>query len=136
MLEFNDLSGYYLESIDIDEYASEVIIKTSIGIFRLYHEQECCEEISLTASSIPVGFTNSQIILAEERYEDWVTDYGIKGTTFYELATEGGAVTLCFHGESNGYYSIGVDIERLEKAPEFYYPKAGKNKKKRKNKKG
>lgn len=62
----------------------------------------------------------SPILVAERRYEsDDTVDMwdGIRGWTFYEIATIKGSVTIRWCGSSNGYYSIGVSIDRF---PEIY----------------
>ena len=77
------------------------------------HEQDCCENVWLEEISGELDdLIGNPILVAEERFEDVEPDagYGDKGYTFYELATIKGSVTLRWCGESNGYYSISVQI--------------------------
>lgn len=80
------------------------------------HDQDCCENVWLEDVCGDLDdLLGMPIIVAEERFEDVVPedDYGIKGWTFYELATVKGSVTLRWCGESNGYYSIHVNITQV-----------------------
>jgi len=82
-------------------------------IYEMRHERECCENVWLDDVCGNLDdLLNTPIIVAEERFEnvDPEDGYGILGWTFYELATVKGSVTLKWCGESNGYYSVGVDI--------------------------
>jgi len=93
--------------------------------FRLYHEQDCCE--SVTIESI-VGdlqdLVGEPILLAEEVVNDSnVNPEGVQVPeyqddcftwTFYKFATRKGYVDVRWYGESNGYYSERVDFERVE----------------------
>ena len=88
--------------------------------FRMYHEQDCCENVLLedVAGYIVsiVGFpvtmsyeTTSEDKLGREFGEEHLW-------TFYTIATVQGTVVLRWLGESNGYYSVGVSFD--ETTPE------------------
>jgi hypothetical protein len=91
--------------------------------YRMFHYQDCCE--SVTIEDI-VGDLNdlvgSPIIEAEEVShasdqkdlpDDLKTDSESYTWTFYKLGTAKGFVTIRWFGESNGYYSEGVDFKRI-----------------------
>ena len=87
------------------------------GEFSMYHEQDCCEDVSVEDV---VGDVNdligSPILIAEERTseenpQDITKDWQESFTwTFYELATNKGSATLRWYGVSNGYYSESVSF--------------------------
>jgi hypothetical protein len=88
--------------------------------FRLEHRQDCCEFVYLDDICGDLkDLEDSPILSAEEssnqddpppdlaeEYHQW---------TFYRLTTAKGLVVLRWLGESNGYYSIGVDLVEEEK---------------------
>ncbi len=92
--------------------------------FEFYHEQDCCESVSIyDVSGDPLDLVGSPIVIAEAiSSEDPPTDYMPSDSytwTFYKFATAKGFVTVRWLGESNGYYSEGVSYrETLAHQPE------------------
>ncbi len=114
--EISDLIGLVPTRVYIDDYDS-MVIQTPVGMFRFYHKQDCCENV--TIESI-VGdlqdLVGSPILLAEEvvsenegealnKYDDSFT------WTFYKFATIKGYVDVRWYGASNGYYSESVNLK-------------------------
>lgn len=97
-----------------------VMNSTSDRTFKLYHPQECCENVTLEEVIGDLeDLIDSPILQAEQstralqdneeapryRYKDDVSEW-----TFYKLATNKGYVTLRWYGSSNGYYGTQVDL--------------------------
>ena len=86
--------------------------------YRLFHNQDCCESVSIEDV---VGelqdLIGSPILMAEEvtNIDDLEPlDSSSSYTwTFYKFATVKGYVTIRWYGSSNGYYSEKVDFERV-----------------------
>jgi len=86
-------------------------------VFESYHEQDCCESVSIEDINGDLeDLLNSPILQAEEVTKDGVeTECGYTSTwTFYKLATIKGYVTIRWYGESNGYYSESVDFRQTK----------------------
>lgn len=87
--------------------------------FAMLHVQDCCESVSINDVEGEVSdLIDSPIVIAEEVCSDDYpapsSDYVDSYTwTFYRLATVRGFVVLRWLGESNGYYSEGVDFGRI-----------------------
>jgi hypothetical protein len=87
-------------------------------VYRLYHDQDCCE--SVTIDDVVGNLEDvigSPILMAEEvsnvdcpPRDKWDESYT---WTFYKLATIKGSVTIRWYGESNGYYSESVSFYKL-----------------------
>ena len=121
---------------------SEMVGKTVVGIdnlrnelrfhmedgsyYRMYHFRDCCEYVSIEDIAGDLDdLVGSPLVRAEERTsKDFDTGSNTLAAlaaprddsylwTFYEFATVKGSVTVRWYGESNGYYSVSVDLEHV-----------------------
>lgn len=96
----------------LEKYSPEVILKLSNGnelVF--YHEQDCCESVSLEDFEISSKSLIGSKILDIELRSDRKNSYdGSETWCFYNVKTTQGDLWLRFHGSSNGYYSEWVDL--------------------------
>jgi hypothetical protein len=82
----------------------------------MYHSQDCCESVYLYDIIGDLeDLIGSPILKASEEsnnddIEGTQTSDDSHTWTFYHFATMKGYVTLRWLGESNGYYSEGVDF--------------------------
>lgn len=122
MDKFENLIGKTIISISGDVGDDEMIFKTNDGIYKLYHEQECCEKVDIMdIVGDKQDIINSPILLAEEiTHEDEnpngliVLEYQENFTwTFYKLSTIKGSVTIRWYGTSNGCYSERVEFVKI-----------------------
>lgn len=100
------------------EESEEILFTTENGdIFRMYHEQDCCEDVRIEDIGGDVDdLIGNPILLAEEVTNEGELDYGNTCTwTWYHFATIKGYVTIRWYGESNGYYSESVNCEWVKK---------------------
>ena len=124
--EFGDLAGHTLKSITVLDGHAEMVFELEDGTFcHLYHDQDCCEYVSIEDVCGDLNdLIGHPILLAEEVIHDNenpdglpVSEYQESFTwTFYKLATVWGAVTIRWYGESNGYYSERVSFAMLDEA--------------------
>ena len=84
-------------------------------VWTFWHSQDCCESVSI--ESIDGDFADiigSPLTLADEATEAGDDDGGTSTWTFYRFGTIKGYVTVRWLGESNGYYSESVYLEKSE----------------------
>lgn len=88
--------------------------------YRLFHEQDCCEGVSVEDICGDLNdLVGTPILQAEESTSDTNPEGVTKGYqesftwTFYRFATMKGSVVIRWYGESNGYYSESVEFEEL-----------------------
>tara|TARA_R110001599_G_scaffold351797_1_gene584607 strand:+ start:55 stop:489 length:435 start_codon:yes stop_codon:yes gene_type:complete len=136
-MEITELIGKTLtEVINNDD---ELIFVCDNGDkYKLYHEQDCCESVTIEDINGDLAdLIGKPILKAEEvsnddfekAFNDSFTlkegDYSKKDKdgmyepdsctwTFYKLATINGYVDIRWYGESNGYYSEGVDFSKVD----------------------
>ena len=119
-MDIDDLKGKVIIKIKQIDNRELIFICEDRSKYKMYHDQDCCEEVTLEDI---VGnlddLLNSPITIAEkvveyssklESIERWHDSFT---WTFYKLATIKGYVTLRWFGGSNGYYSESVDFIRL-----------------------
>lgn len=98
-----------------DVGSEEVVFELTNGdCYRMYHEQDCCESVSLNEVVGNVSdLIGSPILMAREDSESGEDGYGSSTWTFYNFGTLKGYLTLRWLGESNGYYSEGVSFVKI-----------------------
>lgn len=124
MKGIEQLLGKTLIDISVNKsiYSEEIIFHCKDGIkYRMYHGQDCCEEVRLedisgdlhdliaTPITMATEVTNSEDDLGKED-----RDYSFTWT-FYKLATVKGYVDIRWFGSSNGYYSEEITFEQITK---------------------
>lgn len=96
---------------------NEIIFYAESGeVFKMYHEQDCCESVYVEDICGDLDdLVGTPILRAEERTQDEPdSEYGDIGCwTFYELAAIKGSVTIRWYGSSNGYYGVGVTVAQI-----------------------
>lgn len=120
----SELAGKTITSIEgLDIESDEVHFICSDGSkFLMYHEQDCCETVSIDDICGDVEYLlNTPILKAEEVSSD-ASDVERENAdesatwTFYHIHTIKGTVTIKWYGTSNGYYSEKADFARVYKA--------------------
>jgi len=116
-----ELVGVTVSRIDGGVGTDELVfVGTNGKRYTLYHEQDCCECVTLEDIAGDLDdLIGEPILQAEEASNE--PDPGIPGGsdhyvdsytwTFYKFATIKGSVTLRWLGESNGYYSERVSFK-------------------------
>lgn len=116
-VEFKELRGKIIESIDIHKLGREhandrIVFKCVSGeIYKMYHDQDCCEDVYITDICGNIDdLINTPIVVAEMvTNKDYNNDDRMTWT-FYKIATVKGWVDVRWCGTSNGYYSEEVDF--------------------------
>lgn len=100
----------------MEKNSEKVIITLDNGDkWKMYHYQECCEQVWLEDVNGNINnLLNMPILKFDEKTNDRATDWGSETFTFYTISTAKGYVDLRWYGESNGYYSESVDFEKIE----------------------
>ena len=114
-MQFTDLMGKTLVSVE-NVNNEQIVFRTADESYRLFHRQDCCEEVLV--ESIIGDFDDligTPILLAEEATsgEPVWGEEGSSTWTFYKLRTVKGSVDIRWHGTSNGYYSESVEFEKV-----------------------
>lgn len=116
LVEFDVLKGLVITHVEVSSDGDKITFTADLDRrrFEMYHDQDCCESVSLEDV---VGDWNdllySPILLAEESTSDDAPKYEGDESftwTFYKLATAKGYIDLRWYGTSNGYYSEAVSF--------------------------
>ena len=117
--EVVEVKGKTITDVEgLSSYSGEVkFIFDDGSSLRMYHPQECCEDVSLTDFDdlTPSDLIGGVLTLFETYTKSSEGGYGIEQYTFYRLRTTKTDVTMRWHGSSNGYYGVEVYL-RLEDA--------------------
>lgn len=122
--KFEDLVGQNIQELNGLRKGSREVVLRMVGgkAFRMTHQQDCCESVAVEdvigdpADLVGTPLTMAEVVSNQEDPEGYVDDHYREGYTwtFYKLATVKGYVTIRWLGESNGYYSEGVDFEEFQ----------------------
>lgn len=124
--DIQELKGKIISHIEkYDDF--EIIFTLTTGDkYRMYHEQDCCEGVSIEDINGDLNdLIDNPLLVAEEcstsnkndvlEFNDRAWEEPDSFTyTFYKFATIKGYVTIRWYGESNGYYSESVDLVLIE----------------------
>lgn len=119
------LLGHVLGSIEHRQNTSragtgdELIFRIAGAEFCMWHDQDCCESVTLDDIAGDLGdLVGFPLTMAEEVSSEppdgHEPDPESETWTFYKFATIQGSVTLRWYGSSNGYYSERVDFARTK----------------------
>ncbi len=113
-----ELKGKIFTEIKVSN--DEIIFINESESYKMYHDQDCCESVSIEDICGDINdLLNNPILEAEEitsseNPEGITKEYQDSFTwTFYKLSTIKGGVTIRWYGESNGYYSESVYLSKL-----------------------
>jgi hypothetical protein len=118
--KFEEILGKTIVNIN-SQYDTITFTCDDGDIFRMYHEQNCCENVYVEDIIGDLDdLLNSPILMAEEIVHSDENPEGVPTKeyqdsftwTFYKLATIKGYVTIRWYGESNGYYSEKVTFSK------------------------
>lgn len=121
MAELKDLLGKTMTSVE--NKGDELVFTTTEGkSFKLYHSQDCCENVSIESVVGDLAdLVGEPLLVAEESTGETPADYKFEYEphsytwTFYKFATRKGYVDVRWLGESNGYYAEGVDFAEAQR---------------------
>jgi hypothetical protein len=117
--EFSDLIGKIISKID--NSGDELVFHTDAGTYRMFHDQDCCENVRIEDINGDLeDLLNTPVLHATEECgntdpadykanSDWRDSFT---WTFYRISTIKGTVVIRWLGESNGYYSESVCLKR------------------------
>lgn len=119
MMEVSELVGKTMRSVENVGNAELVFTTEEGGRYKLHHDQNCCESVSIESIVGDLSdLVGEPILKAEESASNEDPDgskmeheYRESFTwTFYKFATRKGYVDVRWYGESNGYYSESVSF--------------------------
>ena len=110
--DISELKGKTIANVKGLSVESDVVTLTCTDgtAYQMYHDRDCCENVSVEDVCGDVDDLLSTVVSArcetsgDSNYERW---------TFYIIQTLKGAVTIRWYGESNGYYSVAVDVQQI-----------------------
>jgi hypothetical protein len=119
-LSFDSLKGKVLKSVTAQDDIITFVTDNN-EVYTLYHDQDCCEYVTIDSVVGDVDdLIGNPILLAEEVSNNdaipgqQTDEYNSFTWTFYKLATIKGYVDIRWYGESNGYYSESVTFSKRE----------------------
>ena len=115
----SELEGEVIASITGGEKGDDECVITTVSgkAIKIYHEQDCCENVSIEdceSDNLVGGLVHfAGFVDGETPVYDFHRDYyddNSQTWSFLKIETSKGSVWQRWLGESNGYYSESVDI--------------------------
>jgi hypothetical protein len=118
----NNLLGKTMTSVFNVDDQKLVFITTEGQVFKLYHDQDCCESVEIESIVGDLAdLAGEPMLMAEESTSNEhpsdhkPSEYDESFTwTFYKFATRKGYVDVRWFGQSNGYYSESVTFAEVK----------------------
>ncbi len=122
-IEIGAIVGEVLTHIDTNESNDEILLTTRSGkTIKIFHQQDCCENVRIEGTDgnwhdivgkVIIEASKSEFDECEPKPSEWAESW-----TRTELKFRSDAATVISRwiGESNGYYSEGVDIADVTNA--------------------
>lgn len=121
--DIEELLGLTLTDIKVtrEDMPDKIIFVADTGEqFKMYHEQDCCEQVNISEIIGDLSdLIGNPILLAESVSNGKpLPGFNTSNTesftwTFYKFSTIRGSVTIRWLGESNGYYSEKVSFTKI-----------------------
>lgn len=92
-----------------EEYVYELIFKTENKVFRMFHDQKCCEEVIWDSDQDLDDLSGEKIVFAEKTY--FGDQYEL--FTYYKIRTIKNSFTISWRGRGDGNYSLEVFFQRM-----------------------
>lgn len=121
-MKMKELVGKIFTSVEASSASKDeiVFIESDGTRYRMFHEEDCCESVSIEDINGNLSdLVGSPILMAEEESNSTDPQPADQGDdswtwTFYRFATSKGYVTIRWFGCSNGYYSESVTFAKEE----------------------
>lgn len=99
----------------VEEGSNRIDFYTESGRhYAMFHIQDCCESVYIDHIEGDLQrLIGRPLTRADEDTGGGSTEYGSLTWTFYRLSTDREFCHITWRGESNGYYSEGVDFLNL-----------------------
>jgi len=114
---------YRINQSNFDEEDYIEFICTDGWIYKMYHTQDCCENVTIDDIIGDLSdLLDTPLTMADESCNSNDSDCESETWTFYRFATVNGYITIRWHGTSNGYYSESVDVYKrydIQKARKY-----------------
>ena len=119
--DINILLGKTLTSVVeySDDWGDYIVFTVDDGSeYKMYHEQDCCESVTIDDINGDLKDLIGVPILQAKTVTNNDQNYGKTDEsftwTFYKLATIKGYVVIRWYGSSNGYYSESVSFRKIK----------------------
>ncbi|MCK9596228.1 hypothetical protein M0R19_03535 [Candidatus Pacearchaeota archaeon] len=112
-VEFKELIGKTFSKVFKNKYFINSIVfqlKDSNSGYILYHDQDCCEDVSIEDICGDLSDLENTEILDAYCTENFGNDDISETWAFYNIRTIKGSVTIRWYGTSNGCYSEKADL--------------------------
>jgi len=112
--EIKDMVGKTFTRVTGGAGDGEMVFENDTERYVFTHDQDCCESVDINDVVGDLSDLVGEPLLMAEEVSGYIgpePEYADSYTyTFYKFATRRGYVDVRWLGESNGYYSEGVDL--------------------------